>query len=83
MMVRVMFQPGAVGPRHSHPHRQVSYVERGRFEATLGDVTRLLGPGDSFLVPPDLPHGVTALEEGVLVEVFTPAREEFVPAHGR
>jgi quercetin dioxygenase-like cupin family protein len=77
-MVRVTFERGAVGGRHAHPHRQVTFVERGRFEATLGDETRLVEAGDCFFVPPDVPHGVVALEEGALVDVFTPMREEFV-----
>ena len=37
MMVRVTFARGAVGPLHAHPHRQVTYVERGRFEAVSED----------------------------------------------
>ena len=77
MMVRVTFAAGAVGALHAHPHRQVSYVERGRFEVTVGDVTREIGAGDSFFVPSDTAHGAVALEEGVLIDVFTPAREDF------
>ncbi|KAB0682968.1 cupin domain-containing protein [Aureimonas leprariae] len=78
MMVRVRFEAGAVGPAHSHPHVQCSLVESGRFDVTISGRTERLGPGDSFLVPPDAVHGVTALEAGVLVDVFTPMREDFV-----
>ena len=78
MMVKVIFTKGAVGYVHTHPHRQVTYVERGRFEATMGDVTRVIGPGDSYYAPPGVPHGVVALEDGVLIDVFTPAREDFL-----
>ena len=80
MMVRVTFQKGAVGAMHSHPHRQVTFVERGRFEATIAGQTSVLQAGDCFLVPPDAVHGVVALEEGALVDVFTPAREDFLRA---
>lgn len=78
MMVRVVFKKGAVGYVHSHPHRQVTYVESGRFDATMGDTRQVLGPGDSYYAPPDVPHGVVALEDGVLIDVFTPAREDFL-----
>ena len=78
MMVRVGFKKGAIGYVHSHPHRQVTYVESGRFDATMGDERRLLGPGDSYYAPPGVPHGVVALEDGVLIDVFTPAREDFL-----
>jgi quercetin dioxygenase-like cupin family protein len=78
MLVRVEFEQGAVGAMHQHPHRQVTYVVAGSFETTIAGVTRVLGPGDSFFVLADLPHGVVALEPGTLIDVFTPAREDFV-----
>lgn len=78
MMVRFTFQPGAVGALHHHPHKQVSYVERGRFEATIAGQTSVLERGDCYFVPPDAVHGVVALEEGSLVDVFAPARQDFL-----
>jgi quercetin dioxygenase-like cupin family protein len=78
MMVRFSFQPGAVGALHHHPHTQVSYVERGRFEATVAGQVTVLERGDSFLVPSEAVHGVVALEEGSLVDVFSPARQDFL-----
>lgn len=78
MLVRVEFEPGAVGALHHHPHRQVSYVESGRFEVTVDDERTVLGPGDCFFVGADRVHGVVAREAGTLIDVFTPAREEFL-----
>lgn len=78
MMVAVRFEAGAVGVLHHHPHRQVTYVAGGRFSAEIDGLKREIGRGDSFFVAPDLPHGVVALEAGLLIDVFTPAREEFV-----
>jgi quercetin dioxygenase-like cupin family protein len=80
MMVRVRFDKGAVGPPHHHPHVQCSLVEAGVFDVTISGRTERLGAGDSFLVPPDAVHGVTAVEAGTLLDVFTPMREDFVPA---
>jgi quercetin dioxygenase-like cupin family protein len=80
MMVRVEFQAGAVGALHHHPHRQVTYVASGSFEANVDGRTRRLGLGDCFFVAANLVHGVVALEPGTLIDVFTPAREDFVPA---
>jgi quercetin dioxygenase-like cupin family protein len=73
MLVRVTLRKGAVAALHTHPHRQVTYVESGAFEATVDGST-------TYLVPPGAPHGVTALENGVLIDVFTPAREDFIYA---
>lgn len=78
MMVCVRFERGAVGSLHRHVHRQVSYVQSGRFEVTIDGATRTLAAGDCFFVRPDLVHGVVALEEGILVDVFTPMREDFL-----
>ncbi len=78
MMVRVEFQRGAVGYLHSHPNRQVTYVESGLFEVEIGERKEQLVAGDSFIVDADVKHGVKALEAGCLVDVFTPAREDFL-----
>src|SRR5262245_39720101 len=78
MLVRVTFSKGAVGALHSHPHRQVTYVESGMFEVTISDRTHTVGAGDCYFVPPDARHGAVALETGVLIDVFTPAREDFL-----
>ena len=79
MMVRVEFEPGAVGALHHHLHRQVTYVAAGSFEASVDGRKERLGAGDCFFVAADLVHGVVALERGTLIDVFTPAREDFVP----
>jgi quercetin dioxygenase-like cupin family protein len=78
MMVRVAFEAGAVGAAHSHPHIQCSLVVQGVFDITIAGRTERLKEGDSFLVPPDAIHGAVALEAGVLLDVFTPMREDFV-----
>ncbi len=78
MAVRVKFERGAVGAPHSHPHIQCSVVESGVFDITISGEVKRLKAGDSFLVPPDAVHGAVAVEAGVLVDVFTPMREDFV-----
>jgi quercetin dioxygenase-like cupin family protein len=78
MMVRVDFDAGAEGSVHQHPHRQVTYVATGRFEVTINEETRKLGPGDCFYVGADLTHGVRAIDAGTLIDVFTPARTDFL-----
>ncbi|MCX7984187.1 MAG: cupin domain-containing protein [Bacteroidetes bacterium] len=79
MMVCVEFSTaGAVGALHKHVHRQVTYVAEGVFEVTIGMEKQVLRKGDSFFVPPNVEHGVVALEGGMLIDVFTPAREDFL-----
>jgi quercetin dioxygenase-like cupin family protein len=78
MMVEFAFDRGAEGLLHSHPHIQASYVARGRFEVTVDGRTETLETGQSFIVPSGARHGVRALEDGLLVDCFTPAREDFL-----
>jgi quercetin dioxygenase-like cupin family protein len=78
MMVRVKFQKGAIGAMHAHPNRQVTFVEKGSFEVQIGGNKKSLRAGDSFFIPPSVEHGVVAMEEGILIDVFTPAREDFL-----
>ena len=78
MMVLVRFEEGAVGVLHHHEHRQVSYVASGSFEATIDGEKSILKAGDGYMVRPNLVHGVVALEAGMLVDVFSPAREDFL-----
>ena len=69
---------GAIGALHNHPHVQSTYIESGRFRFTLGDETREVGPGDSFVIPSDQFHGCVCLEPGTLVDCFTPRRDDFL-----
>lgn len=78
MMVEVAFEEGAVGAQHSHPHIQASYVAEGSFDVTIDGRTERLDEGGSFIVPPDLVHGVKALRKGRLIDTFTPHRAEFL-----
>jgi len=78
MLVRVDFEKGAVGTLHEHYHTQISHVESGVFEVQIAGEKRILKTGDAFYVPPDTVHGVVCLEAGVLIDVFNPAREDFI-----
>ena len=66
------------GALHSHPHTQVSYVAEGSFDVTVDGVTTRLSAGASFIVAPNLVHGVVALEKGLLIDTFTPRRDDFI-----
>lgn len=82
MIVRVEFEAGAAGALHHHPHRQATYVAAGRFEVTVGDVSRTLAAGDCFFAAAEVPHAVRALDAGTLIDSFTPARADFLtPRH--
>ena len=78
MLVKVKFEKGAVGAVHEHPHVQVSYVEAGEFEVTIDAEKKVVKAGDGFYVPPGTLHGCMCLEAGVLIDVFSPHRADFL-----
>jgi quercetin dioxygenase-like cupin family protein len=78
MQVEVAFAAGAVGPLHSHPHEQLTYVLSGVFEFTIGDETKVVRAGDTLYKEPNVVHGCRCLEAGVLLDTFTPQRADFL-----
>ncbi|MDQ1140031.1 cupin domain-containing protein [Pedobacter agri] len=78
MLVKVAFEKDAIGSIHNHPHLQLSYVAKGSFEVSMGDVKKILNEGDVFFAPSNVFHGVVCLEEGLLIDIFNPHREDFL-----
>ena len=78
MLVRVEFETGGVGALHTHPHTQITHVESGAFEVEISGEKKVLKGGDVFYVPPHAIHGAVCLEAGVLIDTFSPMREDFM-----
>ncbi len=78
MCVENTFETGAVGALHSHPHTQITYVVSGKFSFTIDGQTKIVTKGDTMLKEDGVVHGCTCLEAGILLDIFTPMREDFV-----
>jgi quercetin dioxygenase-like cupin family protein len=78
MMVKVDFKKGGIGALHKHPHSQVTFLAKGVFEVQIGEEKKILKEGDCFYIPPDVIHGAVTLEDGLLIDVFSPMREDFL-----
>ena len=78
MLVNVHFDEGGIGPMHEHYHSQVTYVVGGEFELTIGEETKMMKGGDCFYIPPNVIHGAICRKSGVLIDVFSPIREDFM-----
>ena len=84
MVCRLRCAPGIVTAVHSHPHEQITLVERGRVQFTVEGQPVLASAGDVLHFPSDVSHGATMLdEEVVLIDIFTPIREDFLTGDGR
>lgn len=79
MAVEVAFVKDGIGTPHSHAdHDQISYVLEGKFEVTVGSETMVVSKGGGFTVERNVVHGVRALEDGALLDCFTPIRGDFL-----
>ncbi|MGB8193202.1 MAG: cupin domain-containing protein [Chitinophagaceae bacterium] len=78
MLVRVEFDKGGIGVLHQHYHSQITHVESGIFEVQIDGNKKVLTAGDAYYIPPNVLHGCICQEAGVLIDVFSPMREDFV-----
>ena len=80
MIAEFRARPGVQVPRHTHPHEQVGYVVSGEVELTIGGQTAVCGPGDSYAIPGGLEHSARFLSECVVIDGFSPPREDYITA---
>ncbi len=75
----VNLDPGSVVAPHSHHHEQMGILISGRLEFTIGDVTRVVGPGDIWRIPGGVVHTVRAIDgPAVALDVFHPIRDDYL-----
>ena len=77
-IARLEIQEGAVVPEHSHVNEQVTMVERGALKFSIEGQEQIVRAGEVLVIPPNAPHGVVALEDTVVVDLFAPAREDWI-----
>jgi quercetin dioxygenase-like cupin family protein len=80
LMSEFRLRAGSPLPMHDHPQEQTGYLVSGRLRLTIGGETHDVAPGDSWSIPGGVRHGAEALEDAVAIEVFSPVREDYLPA---
>ena len=79
MLVQFSFEAGISAPIHSHPHEQIGYVVSGEIDLIMaGHATTRLTAGCSYYVAPNISHGIVTHAPSVLIDCFTPWREDFL-----
>ncbi len=78
LMTEVLMKKGSVLPQHRHPHEQTGYLISGAVTFTIGDTVTRMRPGDSWCIPADLSHGADVSDDAVVLEIFSPVREEYL-----
>jgi quercetin dioxygenase-like cupin family protein len=69
---------GTVVPRHAHANEQVANVVSGRLRFVVDEGEVVVGPGESVVLGADEPHEVHALEDAVVLDVFSPRRDDWL-----
>jgi len=83
MVCRLTLAARTVTAIHTHVHEQMTLVERGRADFFVEGRKHTAKAGDVLLFPSGIQHGATMLdEEVVLIDIFSPPREDFLKAKG-
>ena len=77
-VARLELKKGAVVPEHHHVNEQIANVLEGRIVFHMQGTRQEVGPGESIVVPPNIPHKVEVLEDAVVYDVFSPIREDWI-----
>jgi quercetin dioxygenase-like cupin family protein len=79
LMGQFKLAKGAAIPAHAHPHEQTGIMVSGKLRFKADGKELEVEAGDSWCLPGGVEHSVTALEESVVIEVFSPVREDYLP----
>jgi quercetin dioxygenase-like cupin family protein len=77
MLCHFFLEAGCGVPRHNHMNDQVGYVVSGKVEVTINEQVRVIETGDSYAVPGGIFHSVKAVVDSVVIDVFSPPREDY------
>ncbi len=80
MMVLFSMKQGADLPAHKHPHEQMGFVVRGAVEFTVDGHTYVTRAGCNYYVPSNVLHSAKVLEDALVVDAFSPPREDYLSA---
>ena len=77
MVCQIALKKDSHVPLHKHPHEQAGYVLEGHMRMTIGGEVFDLHPGESYLIPGNVEHEATGITDCVVLDIFSPPREEY------
>ena len=79
LMTELKMRKGTRIPTHNHPNEQTGVLLSGKTRLFIGDQIYTCNPGDSWCIPGDTKHGIFAIKDSVVIEIFSPVREDLHP----
>jgi quercetin dioxygenase-like cupin family protein len=81
MIMHLEMPSGIDVPQHHHPHEQIGIIVKGQVEIVIGSTTQVIGAGEGYVIPSNIPHSSLTIGEEpcVLLDIFSPIREDFSP----
>jgi quercetin dioxygenase-like cupin family protein len=76
-IARLELSKDANVPEHSHHNEQITMVERGALKFAIDGGHKVVRGGETLVIPPHVSHGVVALEDTVVFDVFAPSRDDW------
>jgi quercetin dioxygenase-like cupin family protein len=76
-VARFTLTAGTVLPEHAHTNEQFSVLLSGRLEFTVAGEKMVVEAGGLLRLPANVPHGATALQDCVVLDVFAPPRADW------
>jgi quercetin dioxygenase-like cupin family protein len=79
MFARIVLKKGCVVPRHCHANEQITFITEGSLRFDFDDgVSHTVHAGEVLVIPGNLFHSATALEDCIDFDVFTPPRQDWI-----
>jgi quercetin dioxygenase-like cupin family protein len=69
---------GGVVPAHAHENEQVTFVVSGALQFALDSQTVVVRAGEVLQIPPNVRHEVEVLEDALVIDVFSPVRQDWI-----
>ena len=82
-VARFLLKKGMVVPEHSHENEQIAYVLEGALKFIFRDGEAVVRAGEMLIIPPNVPHAATALEDTIDLDIFAPARADWAVGDDR
>jgi len=78
-MTEFLLERGSALPLHAHLHEQTGYLVQGHIRLTIDGQEQDVGPGDGWCISGQVEHAALAIDDSIIVEVFSPVREDYLP----